>query len=237
MQVHFCLIFPLESQMGMVKRKRFVERFAMPDWDSIFEEKGRVFAEPHQDMEMIAELFHNAEMEKILDIGCGTGRHLIYLAKQGFSMSGFDVSQKAIEMSKQWLMEEGFSANLIQHKMEDVFPYENSFFDAVISVQVIHHNRIRDIRITIAEIERVLRTGGYIFITVPVFPEVPVAPEDDWGLKEVEPGTYLPQRGPESGVLHHYFTEEEILNSFSAFSISKLYIDETGHRCILGTKN
>ena len=102
---------------------------------------------------------------------------------------------------------------------------------------MIHHNRIRDIKSTVAEIERVLRPGGYLFITVPVLQDGPVPPEDNWDLKEVEPGTYLPQQGPESGVLHHYFTEEEILDVFSAFSITKLYIDETGHRCIFGTKN
>jgi len=209
----------------------------MPDWDEIFKEKGRVFTDPHQSMEEIAKLFQNAGVMRVLDIGCGTGRHLVYLAKQGFSMFGFDVSQKAIEMAEQWLAEENLLANLIQYRMEDGFPYEDMLFDAVISIQVIHHNRIHDIKSTVAEIERILRPGGYIFITVPVPPGNSVPPEDDWDLKEVEPGTYLPQRGPESGVLHHYFTEEEILEVFSAFRITKLYIDETRHRCIFGTKN
>ena len=209
----------------------------MPDWDDIFKEKGRVFANPHRSMSEIAKLFESAGVMRILDIGCGTGRHLVYLAKQGFSMFGFDVSQRAIEMAEQWLTDEGLPANLIQYRMEDGFPYENMLFDAVISIQVIHHNRIRDIKSTVAEIERVLRPGGYLFITVPVLQDGPVPPEDNWDLKEVEPGTYLPQQGPESGVLHHYFTEEEILDVFSAFSITKLYIDETGHRCIFGTKN
>ena len=145
--------------------------------------------------------------------------------------------ETAIEMAEQWLTEEGLLANLIQYRMEDGFPYDDMLFDAVISIQVIHHNRIHAIKSTITEIERVLRPGGDIFITVPVLLEGPVPPEDDWDLKEVEPGTYIPQRGPESGVLHHYFTEEGILEAFSAFKITKLFIDETGHRCILGTKN
>ncbi len=210
---------------------------AMPDWDEIFKKKGRVFTEPHQSMDEIARLFASTDARRILDIGCGTGRHLVYLAKRGFSMFGFDMSQKAIDMAEEWLTEEGLSANVMHSRMEDGFPYENMLFDAVISIQVIHHNRIAAIKSTISEIERVLRPGGYIFITVPILPETPVSSENDWDLKEVEPGTYLPQRGPESGVLHHYFTEEEILEVFSAFRITKLYIDGTGHRCIFGTMN
>ena len=66
----------------------------MPDWDTIFEEKGRVFTNPHQSMDEIAKLFENAGVMRVLDIGCGTGRHLVYLAKQGFNMFGFDVSQR-----------------------------------------------------------------------------------------------------------------------------------------------
>ena len=209
----------------------------MPEWDEIFSEKGRVFTEPHADMEEIADLFQRDGVKRILDIGCGTGRHLVYLASKGFQMFGFDASQHAIELAEQWLNEEGLSANMIQYRMEDRFPYEDMLFDAVVSIQVIHHNRIRDIQSTVAEIERVLRPRGYIFITVPILAGGAVSPEDDWDLREVEPGTYLPQKGPESGILHHYFSEEEILEVFSAFRISKMYIDATGHRCIFGIKN
>jgi cyclopropane fatty-acyl-phospholipid synthase-like methyltransferase len=209
----------------------------MPEWDDIFSEKGRVFTEPHQDMVKIADIFQDGGVNRILDIGCGTGRHLVYLAKRGFQMFGFDASQHAINMSEEWLNEEGFYANIMKHRMEDTFPYEDMLFDAVISIQTIHHNRIQDIKSSVAEIERVLRPQGYIFITVPILTDKPVNPEDSWDLKEIESGTYLPQKGPVCGILHHYFTEKELLEVFSAFRITRMYIDETGHRCIFGTKD
>ena len=36
----------------------------------------------------------------ILDIGCGTGRHSIELAKRGYQMTGLDLSEKMLEVAK-----------------------------------------------------------------------------------------------------------------------------------------
>ncbi len=50
------------------------------------------------------EISHNTST-KILDIGCGTGRHAIVLSERGYSVNGIDLSQaqinRAIEKSKE----------------------------------------------------------------------------------------------------------------------------------------
>lgn len=73
----------------------------MPDWNDIFSEKGRFFTETHPDMERIAEIFKEKGVHKILDIGSGTGRHLIFLPKMSFEMYGFDASPKTISLAIQ----------------------------------------------------------------------------------------------------------------------------------------
>ena len=72
----------------------------MPDWDNIFSEKGKVFTEPHQDMDKITKLFEEKGVRKILDIGSGTGRHLLYFLKKGFEVYGMDASPKGISIAK-----------------------------------------------------------------------------------------------------------------------------------------
>ena len=208
----------------------------MPDWEEIFKEKGYVFVDPHQDMSRLATIFHKHEVKRILDLGCGTGRHLAYLSQAGFEVSGFDSSKTALDLAKKWLEEECLEADILQCRMEEAFPYPDGHFDAVISIQVIHHNLMLDILTTVNEIERVLKTGGYIFITVPILGPKPEKSEDDWELHWVEEGTYIPQSGPESGIPHHYFTEEEIHEIFSNFKILEMYMDDTDHRCILAIK-
>jgi ubiquinone/menaquinone biosynthesis C-methylase UbiE len=151
-------------------------------------------------------------------------------------MYGFDASPKALEIAEYWLKEEGFPVNLIHHRMEHRFPYDDGFFDAVISIQVIHHNLMKDIQFSVSEVERVLSDKGLVFITVPIINVGPIEHEKDWNLEKVEDGTFIPRAGPESGILHHYFSESELRTTFSSFEFLDLYIDTTGHRCFLGEK-
>jgi len=206
----------------------------MPDWDEIFSEKGKVFTEPHQDMDTIATLFEEKGVRRILDIGSGTGRHLLYFSKKGFEVYGMDASLKGISIAKKWLSEENLKAEIILHRMEEKFPYKDDFFDAIISIQVIHHNKMKNIKITISEIERVLKKGGIIFIT---FPRLKGRSGlKDWKLKEIEKNTYIPQAGQEKGLPHHFFTIEEIHDLFHSFNLLEIYDDRKRHRAILGIK-
>ncbi len=206
----------------------------MPDWEQIFGERGKFFTEPHKDMARIADLFCDKGVRRVLDLGCGTGRHLVFLSKRGFEVYGFDASPRALSIAHQWLHEEGLEADLRLHRMENRFPYADTFFDAIISTQVIHHNLMKDTLKTVREIDRVLKPEGLLFITVSTMTEY--RSREDWALELIEKDTYLPHAGPESGLLHHYFTEEEIRTVFSSFDVLEMYIDDTRHRCFLGVK-
>jgi SAM-dependent methyltransferase len=213
-----------------------IQHLTMPSWESIFSKQGYVFLDPHPDMAKIAELFKNHGVCRILDLGCGTGRHLVYLSRMGFKMDGFDSSSQAIALSQQWLREEGLTATIREQKMEQPFSYPDESFDALISIQVIHHNLLRDILFTIAEIERVLKPGGLIFVTVPILGPKPVSSKDDWQLHQIEERTYIPRNGPESGIPHHYFSETELCEVLNRFEPIEIYMDSTNHRCFLGIK-
>jgi 2-polyprenyl-3-methyl-5-hydroxy-6-metoxy-1,4-benzoquinol methylase len=206
----------------------------MDSWNSIFKEQGKVFTKPHRDMMGIADHLKERNSTRILDLGCGTGRHLIFFANQGFEVYGLDAALDGIEIAKKWLAENNLNCNLTIHRMEEKFPYEDSFFDAVISIQAMHHNIMKKIKFTIREIQRVLKPDGMIFITFPIFELF--NKKNPWKLEKIEKGTYLPVSGPEKGLPHHFFTEREIYKVFKGFNIEKIYLDKTKHRAILGFK-
>ncbi|KYK32812.1 MAG: class I SAM-dependent methyltransferase [Theionarchaea archaeon] len=199
-------------------------------WDAIFKKGECVEMDPHPEMSTIAELFKKEKVKRILDLGSGRGRHLLYLAKKGFDVYGLDSSPTGLAYTIKVLSEENLAAHLTICDMI-VLPYDDEYFDAVISVQVIHHNRLERIRNTLKEITRVLKDGGLVWITVPVSKNEPNTKQ-----KEIEPNTFVPLDGIEKGLPHHYFKIEEIPPLFPQFSVIDLHIDPVNHFSLIARK-
>ena len=70
--------------------------------------------------------------KKILDIGCGTGRHSIELAKRGYKVTGIDLSESQLERAKELAEKVGIGVELI--KMDARELYYTDAYDAVIMI-------------------------------------------------------------------------------------------------------
>jgi SAM-dependent methyltransferase len=199
-------------------------------WDQIFRRQGRVFTEPHPDMPGIARWLMGRGARTVLDLGSGTGRHVVTLARHGFAVSGLDASPEGIRTTRKWLVEEGLEAALRLGSMTERLPYEDASFDAVVSVQVIHHAELATIRKVVQEIGRVLKAGGFLFVTVPKLRNQGVR------FEQVEPHTFIPLDGPERGLPHHYFTSESLRAVFRHFDIIGIHLDTVRHYCLSACK-
>jgi SAM-dependent methyltransferase len=177
---------------------------------------------PDADMPHLAELFKAQAVSRILDLGCGVGRNMIYFAERGFEMYGLDFSPYAIERAKQRLEEAKLRADLQIGGMAEQLPYPDGFFDAVLSVRALHHADVATIQNIVGEVHRVTRHGGYVYVQVPMIEKVLKYVEQGGEFSEIEPGTYVPLDGPEKGVPHHNFTEQEIRQVFRNFRIESL---------------
>jgi len=84
-----------------------------------------------EEYEYICEILkrHEVKGKNILDIGCGTGKHLYFFKQNGFSVSGVDVSENMIAETKKYLCQE---ENLICAKASE-FRF-NRKFDVIISL-------------------------------------------------------------------------------------------------------
>jgi len=202
----------------------------MGDWDLIFNKTGKVFFKIQEDMAEVISLLNEAKAKKILDLGCGSGRHAVFLAKQGFDVYATDISKAELKMTREWLQKEGISAELKEHSCYEKFPFRDDYFDAVISTQVIHHNFHDKIRFCISEIERVLKPGGIVFITVSANKYKRRATK----FEMPEPRTYVPLDGEEKGLPHFIYTKALIIKDFKDFQILGLHMDKGEHWCILG---
>jgi SAM-dependent methyltransferase len=190
-------------------------------WERIYKEEGRGEKRPFHRFYEVVGIFRSNGCRQILDLGCGSGRHFIHLAREGFEVVGVDLSPTALRLTKGWAVREGCEDSVILADMRSPLPFRTSSFDGVFSTQVIHHAYLLEIERTIQEIFRVLGCGGMAFVTVS-------ACRDETEHIEIEPNTFIPLKGPERGVPHHIFTEENLRKSFQAFHILEVSLRAEG---------
>lgn len=199
-------------------------------WDAIFRRQGNIWTRPQEDMPRLLGALLVRRAKTLLDLGCGTGRHTVYFAQHEFTVYGLDSSPEGLRLTEQAVRDAGLSAHLQLQDMYDPLPYADASFDAIIAVQVIHHARIATIRQLVGELERVLRPGGAIFVSV--------SGVRDQGTRfeEIEPGTLVPLDGREAGLPHHFFTPAELRELFGRFDVADVHQDRTKHHCLLAQK-
>jgi SAM-dependent methyltransferase len=190
-------------------------------WDEIFKSEGRFYPEPFPRFNEVVQIFKDHGCSEILDLGCGSGRHLIHLAQEGFKAVGLDISPTGLRLTHEWMDEEGLEADLVLADMREPLPFREGSYNGLLSTQVIHHARIAGVRSAIQEIWRVLVSGGVAFITVS-------GRKDEGELEEIEPGTIVPLTGPEKGLPHHIFSKQELREEFQDFDLMDFSVRAEG---------
>lgn len=216
----------------------------MQQWNDIFKKRGKVFTKVQEDILKIATIFKKYQAKKILDLGCGSGRHTIYFAKRGYDVYGIDMAKEGISITRSWLKKENLKADLKIGNIYDKLPYPNDFFDAIISTGTINHNKIKNIRKTIKELERVLKPKGLIFITVRKNKKFkkrgPKSTIILWFGKEkirckiIGPRTCIPMEGGEKGLMHYIFNKGLLRREFKNFKNDIWFDSSRKHCCLLG---
>lgn len=203
------------------------------DWNAAYRDRPYVEQDPHPGVVRLLETLKQAEVTgRILDLGCGDGRHLVFLAKQGLAPVGVDKAFWGVRRAHDWATRERLEFSLV---CADVgfLPWKAGIFDTVISIQVIHHQRLDAIWQTLSEVCRLLQAGGLFYFTVPKYP-----PEGWKGkqYEEIEPHTFVPAKGFERGLPHHFFTREELVAILAGFEIVEISTDSSHHWAVLARK-
>lgn len=161
---------------------------------------------------------------RVLEVGCGAGNNIWFLAKIGFDAWGIDYSPTAIAAARELLGEYGLSATLSVGDLKQL-PYESASFDFVLDRAALTQVLRRHAEISVKEIKRVLAPGGE-FLSFDLFG----ARHPDKLLgEEVEDGSFdFFSSGVFAGVgLTTFYDEESVRSLFSAFRDVRIQRQET----------
>ena len=153
---------------------------------------------------------HLPKGSRVLDAGCGNGRHLLPLSRM-YRAVGIDISKTALVASGTYLQKSGqHSEHLVSSVTE--LPFDDDSFDGIVCYGVLQHLLANDRRAAVNEFKRVLLPGGFLFF------EAFGVDDMRYGGKEVEPHTFLRK----SGLIYHYFMVEEVGSLLEDFKIMEL---------------
>ena len=85
-----------------------------------------------QETDFIESEINHDKSSRILDIGCGTGRHAIELAKRGYEVTGIDLSESQLARAEQKANTENVNVNFLKADARKL-DY-NDEFDLVIMI-------------------------------------------------------------------------------------------------------
>jgi len=103
---------------------------------------------------------------RVLDAGCGYGRNLVHLLREGCEVFALDADRNGVEHVRRLSasLGTGLPAENFQVGVIEAMPFPDAFADVVICGSVLHFARDEDhFRAMLRELWRVLRPGGMLF--------------------------------------------------------------------------
>lgn len=200
-------------------------------WERIYRQKGDLRYGVLPRIRRASKEFKSKGYARVLDLGCGTGRHSIYLAKQGFSVVASDIAPTGLDIARSKARSLGLKN--IEFKLHDMrgIPLGNDYIDGVICIWVLPHGKLEDITTTVHEIHRILKSGGTVITDL-----LSVDTESYGTGREIECNTFVGEKKDEEDVPHHYTNRAELTKLFSRFQqrrirlCSRFYTDEEGRK-------
>lgn len=157
----------------------------------------------------------------VLDLGCGSGRHMSYLKQMGIShIIGMDLSFNALSMCQKI----GFS-KLVQN-INTSLPLADNTIDAIIAWGSLHYGPKKDLPVMLREIKRTLKPGGHFFATLRSDYDTYLKKGKHLGNNE-----WITDLDDIAGSFVSFYSEDELKQHLSLFAASSYGIME---RSIIG---
>lgn len=163
----------------------------------------------------LANIWRELGYVDLLDLGTGLGRNAIHFSKQGFNVTAIDISDYAVQYLKTWAAKENLPINAEVGDMLSL-NYPNQSFDCIFAYHVISHTDSIGLKKTIAEIERVLKPNGEVYLS---FCSKESTDFIENKSKKIDPNTLICQDEPEKGILHFYADLKNIKELLANFKI------------------
>ena len=131
----------------------------------------------------VKRLFGPISGRRVLDVGCGTGRHTLSLVEAGARVTALDQSQEMMELARRKLAGQG--VEWVRHALPANLPFSDGAFELVVMGLVAEH--VVDLVTVMKELARVTRSKGRCIVSA-LHPE---RTAEGQRARFIDPGTGL----------------------------------------------
>ena len=120
-----------------------------------------------REVDAIIRFMELTPQSRILDLCCGQGRHSLELARRGYKVTGFDLSDTLLTESKQRAEQEGLTVDFVKGDMRNL-PYKAEFdgvFNFYTAFGYFEHDQ--ENQSVIDAVSKVLKPGGRFLLDYP----------------------------------------------------------------------
>ncbi|MGI6643492.1 MAG: class I SAM-dependent methyltransferase [Bacillota bacterium] len=177
----------------------------------------------------VGEFLLSCGVKDVLDVGCGVGRWALHFSRLGMVPTGVDISPVAISLAKSLAQEQ---SRQIDYRVASAcqMPFPDAYFDGVVASSIIDHLTLSEGTKAMSEIHRVLKPGGFLFVSLD-------AQEPDASLHETLPdGSWVYTEGNLQGVVWRHYTGDEARALLGGFQEILWETTPTGDRWIYAKK-
>ncbi len=175
-------------------------------WNSRYAD-GRIWGDDAiPSVKRTSDWFREYYVNEVLVPGCGYGRNSIWLAKQGFQVTAFDVSDVAIQMATEDASRQGVNVNYFVGNLFKPALLNGIQFEGIYLSNVLHLFLSDDRKRLMERMDAMLKPGGMLALTC-----ISVHDQNNYGIgREVEANTFEKHEGKPL----HFYTEAEVLQIF-----------------------
>ncbi len=185
------------------------------NWDRVTSE---FWSEPSEDVYYLVARWKKSGLSRVLDLGCGMGRHSLLFAENGFEVTALDLSESGLRKLRALATERGLHIRTVQADLTSL-PFDDGSFDAVLAYHSIYHVNSQGMVAAVSELHRVMRPGAEVYLTLnsksnPTYSDPRNRVVDvNVRMKQEEDGTVLP---------HYYCDMGDIGRLFSRFDMIRV---------------
>lgn len=161
---------------------------------------------------------------RFLEMGCGAGPNLVWLAQKGVQVSGVDISSTALSLCRENLKRNGLEhkvGGLVEASVDRV-PLDDSSFNGIIESCVFQHLAKEARKQAFSEVRRLLKPGG-LFVGYMLNADHTIFQKNNTDQLREDPGTLMLDSGGSKVYLSniglsHFFRKDEFFDLLEGFS-------------------